>query len=76
MGTTRIKKDPGGFGHATSRKRVVERKKIRRMMVRQMVKELKAAGKPIDLQAINLEVLDKTRRRHQVQNTQRPAQSK
>jgi hypothetical protein len=38
-------------------------------MVQAIVKKLKAAGKPVDLQAINKEVFDKVRRRHQ---TQRP----
>jgi hypothetical protein len=65
MGTSRIKKPDKGFGKRNTRKTVAERKKIRRMMVCKMVKELKASGKPIDLQAINKEVLDICRRRHQ-----------
>ena len=71
MGTTRIRKDKGGFGKADSRMTVAERKKRKRLLVRQMEKELKAAGKPIDRQEINKIVLDQVRRRHQTQNTQR-----
>lgn len=65
MGTTRIKKDSGGFGKATSRMTVAERKKVRRLLVRKMVEELKAAGKPVDLQAINQEVLFMCKRKRQ-----------
>lgn len=36
-------------------------------MVKAMVKKLKAEGKPVDRQAINKEVFDKVRRRHQSQ---------
>ena len=54
-----------GFGKTKTRKTVVERKKIRRMMVRSIVKKLKAKGSPIDLQAINKDVVNMFRRRHQ-----------
>lgn len=54
-----------GFGKRN--KSVAETKKIKRSMVQAMVKKLKAAGKPIDLQAINKEVFDKVRRKHQSQ---------
>lgn len=50
-----------GFGKR--KKSVTENKKIKRQMVRAIVKKLKAAGKPIDLQAINKEVFDKVRRK-------------
>lgn len=59
--------DSVGFGKARTKKTVAERKQIRRMMVRKIVKDLKAAGKPIDLQAINKEVLNKVRRKRQAQ---------
>ena len=39
----------------------------RRLAVRKIVKDLKAAGKPIDLQAINKEVVNKFRRKRQTQ---------
>jgi hypothetical protein len=54
-----------GFGKRKAGGTVVERKKFRRQMVRAMVKKLKAEGKKIDLQAINIEVLDKCMRKHQ-----------
>lgn len=57
------------IGFAKRKKSVTENKKIKRKMVQAMVKKLKAAGKPVDRQAINKEVFDKVRRRHQ---TQRP----
>ncbi|MCX5678753.1 MAG: hypothetical protein NTY76_06565 [Candidatus Omnitrophica bacterium] len=41
------------------------RKKARRLEVRKIVKKLKAAGKTVDLQAINTEVLNKFRRKRQ-----------
>ena len=65
MGTSRCWQDNVvvGFGKSKSRKTVAERKKIRRLMVRAIVKELKAAGKQIDLQAINKQVVDKCRRK-------------
>lgn len=54
-----------GFGKRKRGGTVVERKKARRFMVRAIVKKLKAEGKPIDLQAINKDVLSKTSRKHQ-----------
>lgn len=56
-----------GFGKRKRGGTVTERKEIKRKMVRAMVKKLKAAGKPVDLQAINKEVFDLCRRRHQRQ---------
>ena len=55
MGTSRCWQDNvvNGFGKRNSKMKVVDRKKLRRMLVRKTVKELKAAGKPVDLQAIN-----------------------
>lgn len=54
-----------GFGKRKAGGTVVHRKMIRRQMVIAMVKKLKAEGKPVDLQAINIEVLDKCIRKHQ-----------
>lgn len=54
-----------GFGKRQSGGTVAERKMIKRQMAQAIVKKLKAAGKPIDLQAINKEVLDKCRRKRQ-----------
>lgn len=54
-----------GFGKRKTS--VTENKKIKRRMVQAIVKKLKAAGKLIDLQAINKEVFDKVRRRRQTQ---------
>ncbi|HPM42245.1 MAG TPA: hypothetical protein PLV52_00210 [Candidatus Omnitrophota bacterium] len=56
-----------GFSRPKKKKTVAERKEIRRMMVRKKVKELKAAGKPVDLQAVNKEVLEIVRRKRQRQ---------
>ena len=69
MGTSRCWQDNvvHGFRQRKSSKTVVERKKIRRLEVRKIVKDLKAAGKPIDLQAINKEVVNKFRRKRQTQ---------
>jgi len=67
MGTSRIKKSGIGFGKKNTRMTVAERKKMRRLMVREIVKKQKAAGKSIDLQAINQEVLDKCCRKRQSQ---------
>ncbi len=53
-----------GFGKRKKGGTVAGRKKIRRLMVRSIVKKLKAAGKPINLQDINQEVLNKVRRKH------------
>jgi len=52
-----------GFGKRKTS--VTGQKKLKRLMVRAAVKKLKAAGKPIDLEAINKDVLDKVRRRRQ-----------
>ena len=50
-----------GFG---KRKTSVTGQKLKkRKMVQAMVKKLKAAGKPINLQAINKEVFDAVRRK-------------
>ena len=65
MGTSRIKKSGIGFGKTNTRMSVADRKKVRRLMVRAIVKKLEAAGKSIDLQAINHEVLDKCCRKRQ-----------
>ena len=54
-------------GFSKRKTSVSENKKIKRAMVKAMVKKLKADGKPIDRQAINKEVFDKVRRRHQTQ---------
>ena len=54
-----------GFGKRKTGGRVRERKIIKRQMVRAIVKKLKAEGKPINLQAINKEVLGKCSRKHQ-----------
>ncbi len=54
-----------GFGKRN--KSVAETKKLKRKMVQAIVKKLKAEGKPIDLQAVNKEVFDKVRRKHQSQ---------
>ena len=71
MGTSRCWQDnvPSGFHQRKSSKTVVERKKIRRLEVRKIVKALKAAGKPIDLQTINKEVVNKFRRKRQTQRS-------
>ena len=53
--------DHCGFGKR--KKSVAGQKKLKRAMVRAIVRDLKAAGKPIDLQAINKDVLDKVRRK-------------
>ncbi|MFH0731725.1 MAG: hypothetical protein V2A72_02235 [Candidatus Omnitrophota bacterium] len=58
-------KDKCGFCNRT--KSVSGQKILKRKMVQAIVKKLKAEGKHIDLQAINQEVLDKVRRRHQTQ---------
>ena len=60
-----IYKDFCGFSKRKTS--VTENKKIKRDMVKAIVKKLKAAGKPVDRQAINKEVFDKVRRRHQSQ---------
>lgn len=57
--------DKCGFGKRKTS--VTGKKKLKRMMVRAIVKKLKAAGKPIDLQAINKDVFDAVRRKRQTQ---------
>lgn len=71
MGTSRCWQDNvvNGFHQRKTRKSVAERKKSRRLMVRKIVENLKAAGKPIDLQAINHEVVNKFRRKRQGQKS-------
>ena len=54
-------------GFSKRKKSVTETKKIKRKMVQAAVKKLKAAGKAVDRQAINKEVFDKVRRKHQPQ---------
>ena len=54
-----------GFGKRKAGGTVVERKRIKRQMVLAIVKKLKAEGKSIDLQKINIEVLGKCGRHHQ-----------
>ena len=54
-----------GFGKR--KKSVAEQKILKRKIVQAMVKKLKAEGKPVDRQAINKEVFDKVRRKHQSQ---------
>ncbi len=75
MGTSRIPKSGIGFGKTPTRMTVAERKKKRRLMVRAIVKKLKAAGKSIDLQAINHEVLDKCCRKRQSQKSRHGTQA-
>ena len=58
-------KDLCGFSKRNTS--VTANKKIKRDMVQAIVKKLKAEGKTIDRQAINKEVFDKVRRRHQSQ---------
>ena len=60
-----IYSDLCGFGKR--KKSVAEQKKLKRKMVQAMVKKLKAEGKAVDRQAINKEVFDKVRRKHQTQ---------
>lgn len=59
-----VYKDFCGFGKRKTS--VTGNKIIKRKMVQAIVKKLKAEGKPVDLQAINKEVFDKVRRRHQI----------
>lgn len=58
---------PEKCGFSKRKTSVTENKKIKRNMVKSIVKKLKAAGKPVDRQAINKEVFDKVRRKHQSQ---------
>ena len=54
-----------GFGKRKAGGTVAERKIMRRRMIQAIVKKLKAEGKPVDLQAINIEVLNSCKRKHQ-----------
>jgi len=67
MGTSRCWQDNVvvGFNQRKTRVSVAERKKIKRLEVRRIVKELKAAGKPVDLQAINEKVVAMFSRKRQ-----------
>jgi predicted XRE-type DNA-binding protein len=67
MGTSRCWQDNvvNGFHQRKTRTSVAQRKKTRRLEARKIVKALKAAGKPIDMQAINLHVLDMFSRKRQ-----------
>ena len=67
-------KDLCGFGKR--RKSITGQKKLKRKMVQAMVKKLKAEGKPIDLQAVNKEVFDKVRRKHQSQRKRNQSSGK
>ena len=73
MGTSRCWQDNvvNGFHQRINKTTVAARKKIKRLEVRKMVAALKAAGKPVDLQAINKQVVDKFRRRKQSQKQKR-----
>lgn len=59
MGTSRCWQDNVvvGFHQRKTRTSVAARKKAKRLEVRKIVKELKAAGKHVDLQAINEKVV-------------------
>ena len=67
MGTSRCWQEDvvKGFVQKKTRTGVAARKKIKRLAVRAIVKNLKAAGKPIDLQAINHEVVTRLGRKKQ-----------
>ena len=69
MGTSRCWQDNVvvGFHQRKTRTSVADRKKARRLEIRKIVKELKAAGKPVDLQAINHKVVNMFRRKRQGQ---------
>ena len=75
MGTSRIPKSGIGFGKKNKRMSVAERKKMRRLMVRSIVKKLKAANKHIDLQAINHDVLGQCCRKRQSQKPKHGTQA-
>lgn len=51
------------IGFSKRKRSVTETKLLKRRMVQAMVKKLKAAGKHVDRQAINMEVLDMVRRK-------------
>lgn len=65
MGTSRCWQDNvvNGFAQRKTRTSVAARKKSRRLLVRKMVKDLKAAGKTVDLQAVNMDALNEFRRK-------------
>lgn len=67
MGTSRCWQEDvvKGFNQKKSRTTVAARKKAKRLMVRAIVKKLKAAGKPIDLQKINHEAVSMLGRKKQ-----------
>lgn len=69
MGTSRCWQDNVvvGFHQRKSRTAVAQRKKNRRLEVRKRVKALKAAGKHVNLQAINEDVLNMFRRKRTAQ---------
>jgi len=54
-----------GYGKRKAGGTVAQRKIIKQRMVQAMVKKLKAEGKPVDRQAINIEVLAKCARKRQ-----------
>ena len=60
-----VYKDLCGFGKRN--KSVAGQKKLKRKMVQAIVKKLTAEGKPVDRQAINKDVFDTVRRKHQSQ---------
>ena len=60
-GVVAIYEDKCGFGKRKTS--VTGQKILKRKMVQAMVKKLKAAGKPVDRQAINMEVLEVFRRK-------------
>lgn len=67
MGTSRCWQDNvvQGFVQKKTRVKVSDRKKEKRLAVRAMVKKLKAAGKKVDLQAVNQQVLMDLKRKKQ-----------
>lgn len=67
MGTSRCWQDNvvQGFVQKKKRVKVSDRKKEKRLAVRAMVKKLKAAGKKVDLQAVNQQVLMDLKRKKQ-----------
>ena len=67
MGTSRCWQDNvvNGFHQRKKRVSVAQRKKIRRLEVRKIVKGLKAAGKKVDLQEVNRKVVNMFRRKRQ-----------
>jgi len=63
MGSIVIKRN--GFGKRRAGGTVAARKLIKRQMAQAIAKKLKAEGKPVDLQAIDKEVLAKCSRKRQ-----------